>query len=119
MLLRYFLAEKPEQCVTGNAGYFGNAGSVADNSHKKNTAPRLDSTRRECRQSAHKPIRAESRWGDRRKEFHCLSRASSGSTLRGYHSGGECGEGACGRRLRVRNATTGAQTQRTDHRAAP
>lgn len=66
-VLRYFFAEKPGQRVTGSAGYFGNAESVADNSHKKNTAPRLDSIRRECWQSAHKPIRAESRWSDRRE----------------------------------------------------
>src|SRR4029077_4416330 len=36
----------PEHCSTGSAGYFGNAGSVAESSHRRNVAPRSDSIRR-------------------------------------------------------------------------
>src|ERR1700694_1388364 len=57
---RYFLGVLPEHSMTGRLGYFGNAGSPADRSHRKKIEPRADSIRRACRQSAQRPARERS-----------------------------------------------------------
>jgi hypothetical protein len=56
-LLTFTFPSYPLHSTTGNLGYFGNDGSLADFSHKMNTEPRSDSTRRACTQSAHNPAR--------------------------------------------------------------
>jgi hypothetical protein len=49
------MGEYPAQRRTGRRGYFGKAGSVSDRSHKTNSEPRGDSTRRANWQVAQRP----------------------------------------------------------------